>query len=99
MTQELHDRLDKYERSLYTAYYLDYLRNLGQTAVNELDEIYEELFGHKSNLKNGCSYCVLQEVKKIGREYYAYQTPKEEEKTDEQTDTPIKKKKNTKTKK
>ena len=79
MTQEQHDRLDKYEKSLYTAYYLDYLRNLGQTAVKDLDIIYEELFNEKSQLKGGCPYCVLQGVKRIAREYYGFQVQKEPE--------------------
>ena len=82
MTQEQHDRLDKYEKSLYTAYHLDYLRNLGQTAVNDLDKIFEELFNEKSQLKGGCPYCVLQGVKRIAREYYSFQPKETEDETE-----------------
>lgn len=92
MTQEQHEQLKKYEQQLTTAYKLDYLRNLGQTAVNDLDLIYQELFGHASKLKSGCPACVMQEVKKLAKEYFSYVPPKQEEEETEDN-TEIKEKK------
>ena len=93
MTQEQYEQLKKYEQQLTTAYKLDYLRNLGQTAVNDLDLIYQELFGHASKLKSGCPACVMQEVKKLAKEYFEFVPPKqEEEETEEQTDNKKRKK-------
>ena len=93
MTQEQYEQLKKYEQQLTTAYKLDYLRNLGQTAVNDLDLIYQGLFGHASKLKSGCPACVMQEVKKLAKEYFEFVPPKqEEEETEEQTDNKKRKK-------
>lgn len=93
MTQEQYEQLKKYEQQLTTAYKLDYLRNLGQVAVNDLDLIYQGLFGHASKLKSGCPACVMQEVKKLAKEYFSYVPPKqEEEETDNKEEEPKKKK-------
>lgn len=92
MTQEQYEKLKKYEQQLTTAYKLDYLRNLGQVAVNDLDLVYQELFGHTSKLKSGCPACVMQEVKKLAKEYFSYVPPKQEEEETE-NNTEIKEKK------
>lgn len=92
ITKEQHDRLSKYNQQLDTAYHLNYLRNLGREAVNELDIIYQEIFNQPSKLKSGCSACVMQETKRLAKEYFSYVPPKQEEEETE-NNTEIKEKK------
>ena len=82
ITKEQHDRLAKYHQQLDTAYHLNYLRNLGREAVNELDIIYQEIFNQPSKLKSGCSACVMQETKRLAKEYFSYVEPEEEKPQD-----------------
>ncbi|MBP5421430.1 MAG: hypothetical protein J6Y78_03200 [Paludibacteraceae bacterium] len=82
ITKEQHDRLSKYNQQLDTAYHLNYLRNLGREAVNELDIIYQEIFNQPSKLKSGCSACVMQETKRLAKEYFSYVEPEPEEPQD-----------------
>lgn len=90
ITKEQHDRLSKYNQQLDTAYHLNYLRNLGREAVNELDIIYQEIFNQPSKLKSGCSACVMQETKRLAKEYFSYVEPKEEEKPQDTDNKPKK---------
>lgn len=94
ITKEQHDRLSKYNQQLDTAYHLNYLRNLGREAVNELDIIYQEIFNQPSKLKSGCSACVMQETKRLAKEYFSYVEPEPEEKPQDNNEEvkPIKKK-------
>lgn len=76
ITKEQHERLKEYESYLHSSYYANYCRNMGTQRVLALDAIYKEIFGHDSRLTSGCSYCVLEDMKKLGKVFYEY---KEEE--------------------
>lgn len=77
MTKEQYEKLNKYDEQLNTAYYGNYVRRLYSVALNELDEMYKQLFPNApdSKLKTGCSSCVLKALKKMAQEYFNYQPP------------------------
>lgn len=72
ITKEQYEKLKPYEDNLNTSFHADYCRNLGQNKVKVLDEIYRDIFGKASQLKSGCSFCVLESMKELAREYYHY---------------------------
>lgn len=78
MTKELKEKMSKYEEQFKTAKYGNYVRRLYSTSLNELDEIYKELFPDSpdSRLKTGCSNCVLKAIKKMAEEYFKEEEPK-----------------------
>lgn len=85
MTKEIHDKLSKYEEQLTTAKIGGYVRKLYSSALTELDEIYTKLYPSMpaSNLKTGCSVCVVKAMKKMAEDYFNYKprnTKKKEEK-------------------
>lgn len=83
ITKEQHERLKEYESYLHSSYYANYCRNLGTQRVLALDAIYKEIFGHDSRLTSGCSYCVLEDMKKLGKVFYEYNNPQPTEENKE----------------
>lgn len=72
MKIEDYDFLKNYEQNLFTAYKLDYSRNLPSSVLKKMDEIYKSLFGKDSGLMNGCSKCALRDLKFIASAYFEY---------------------------
>jgi DNA-binding Lrp family transcriptional regulator len=70
LTKKQYSRLKKYDGKLYTALYCDFVRLVDRTAIDELDEVFRELFPNESGVKSGCSRCVLKAVKKLAERYF-----------------------------
>lgn len=74
IAKEQYEALKPYEDNLFSSYNAGYCRNLGQQKVNVLDGLYVEIFGKPSQLRSGCSYCVLDSMKQLAKEFYAYES-------------------------
>lgn len=70
LTKKQYSKLKKYDGKLYTALYCDFVRLVDRTAIDELDEVFRELFPNESGVKSGCSRCVLKAVKKLAERYF-----------------------------
>ena len=71
MTKELYEKLLPYEGKLYTAYYNDFVR-IDQKAKEELSVLHTEAFGHGGKILGGCNRCVINALKNLGREFFAF---------------------------
>lgn len=80
MTKKQFERLSKYDEQLTTAKIGNYVRKMYSQSLIELDNIYRELFptAAESNLKSGCSSCVVKAMKKIAEPYFKYKEKLEE---------------------
>lgn len=72
MTQELFLRLKEYETHLFTAYRCNYVRMLDRNTASNLADIYEKLYHQQSRILNGCGHCVLNNLKRMGQDYFKY---------------------------
>ena len=72
INKEIYDKLVEYEHPLGTAYKANYVRALSSKALIDLDNIYQEMFNQSSRIRNGCGHCVLQDLRVMGKEYFAY---------------------------
>ena len=73
MTQEIYESLKPFSGHLYTAYYCSFIRLTDKEAKAKLDKLYKDLFGTESNILGGCNRCVLNALKKLGKEYFDYE--------------------------
>lgn len=72
MTKEQYTRLLKYEQQLFTAKVGNYVRKMYSSTINELDEIYADIFKTQSKFKTGCGKCILMDTKRLAEEFYKY---------------------------
>lgn len=80
MTQEQYEILKKYEEQLSTAKIGNYVRRMYATALEELDNLYKEMFPSTHlSIKSGCSSCVLKALKQMAEPFFQYKTKAETE--------------------
>lgn len=72
MNKEQYKKLQPYEQQFRTAVECNYARNLTTSTLATMASVYEEIFGHKSKLGNGCGGCQLKDIKALGKEYLEY---------------------------
>lgn len=70
ITEEQKLILNKYEYLFNMSINQNYIVGVSNTQFDEVLNIYKEITGSEEQLKNNCSYCVLQLFKKIGEIYY-----------------------------
>lgn len=70
-TEEIYEMLTPYRTHLYTATYGNYVRFKSIQEKKELAAIYTKHFNKKSRLDKGCGGCTLNEMKQLGRLYFA----------------------------
>lgn len=88
MTQEQYEILKKYEEQLSTAKIGNYVRRMYATALEELDNLYKEMFPSTHlSIKSGCSSCVLKALKQMAEPYFQYKETKAE--TEIETETKV----------
>ena len=75
MKKEIKDRLDKYNSYLQSSYYCDYTRQLTRSDLKDIIEIYEEHFNVKFTENLNCGVCVLNLLKRLGKDYFNYEEP------------------------
>lgn len=88
MTQEQYIRLQQFENHLFTAFKCNYVRMLDRNTAGNLAEVYEQLYNQKSRILNGCGHCVLQDLKRMGEDYFKYKDELEKNKQLEVKDEP-----------
>lgn len=79
MTKEQYQILENYKIHLGTAFKANYYRGITSTELKELSSLYEEIFNEPSKLTNGCSHCILADLKRLGGEFFNYQSRIKEE--------------------
>ena len=79
MTLEIYEKLQEYEKLLYTSKERNYVMFGSIENKRILSEIYTEVFGKKSNMLNSCGSCALREMKALASEYYTFKKQLEQE--------------------
>ena len=79
MTKEQFERLQEFEGSLYTAKAFSFVRGLDSVKRETLADIYKEVFQKESQIKSGCSSCVIKGLKELAFKYYEYKESLEAE--------------------
>ena len=77
MTQELYNRLSRYESYLITASVAGYIRSLTNSQIAELIGIGNELGIHYTN--NHCPKCALEFITKLAKPYMEYKKEMEKQ--------------------
>lgn len=73
MTKEQYERLQKFEAELRYAVRMNFM-SMTNGKFAELVMIYKDLYGQELNKRQmGCSTCRLNALKRIGKDYFAYQ--------------------------
>lgn len=70
MTNEIFEKLTPYRENLYTSTYGDYVRLMSIKDKEILGQIYKEHFNKDSKMLNGCTRCLLSNLKELGKDYF-----------------------------
>ena len=95
-TEKQIERLEKYRKTFETAVRSDFARNVGSIALRDIESVYDEALGTKYSYNSGCSVCVLQFLKKVGKPFldesqiYAAKKRKKEQEEEQQPDVVMK---------
>ena len=85
--KENYEELKRVEHILYTACFCNFVRIANREDTNVLDRIYKETFHTDKGIVGGCSHCVYEACKKLGKLYFedkkAYENAEKEENTEE----------------
>lgn len=84
MTRELFEKLIPFEEKLHTAYYSDFVRLTDPRMKEQLAALHNEAFGHNGNILGGCNRCIINALKNLGKEYFAFKKQLAEEKVREE---------------
>ena len=79
MTKEQFEALIPFEGSLYTAKAFSFVRGLDSVKRETLAELYKQIFQKESQIKSGCSSCVIKTLKELAFKYYEYKESLEAE--------------------
>lgn len=60
----------KYEKLLHSAVYADYVNSLSREAVEELNQLYNEVLNVKGAFNANCSGCVITSLQRLGVRYF-----------------------------
>lgn len=73
MTKEQYERLQKFEAELRYAVRMNFM-SMTNGKFAELVMIYKDVYGQELNKRQiGCSTCRLNALKRLGKDYFAYQ--------------------------
>lgn len=73
MTKEQYERLEKFEAELRYAVRMNFM-SMTNGKFAELVMIYKDVYGQELNHRQmGCSTCRLNALKRLGKDYFAYQ--------------------------
>lgn len=64
------ERLNKYRNTFETALNSGFARNIGSIALREIESIYDAAYGSHYKYNAGCSVCVLNFLKRVGKEFF-----------------------------
>lgn len=68
--KENYEELKRVEHILYTACFCNFVRIANREDTNILDRIYKETFHTDKGIVGGCSHCVYEACKKLGKLYF-----------------------------
>lgn len=69
-TREQIEKLNKYRNTFETALNSGFARNIGSIALREIESIYDAAYGSHYKYNAGCSVCVLNFLKRVGKEFF-----------------------------
>ena len=69
-TKEQLEFLSVYEDRFHTAIHLNYYRNVTNAALNKIANVYDEATGTKTNRNFGCSACIMNYLREVGKLYF-----------------------------
>lgn len=102
-SKEDYENLKKIRDKLYTACYCQFVRLSNRDDIVMADEIYKRIFHTTKGILGGCSHCVYEACKKLGKLFFedekAYEKAEKEENTEEKPKKKETAKKTTKNKK
>ena len=67
---EQYKYLEQLEESLGHAVNDNYFRVVNRQMLAELAKIYVDVFGGTTKILNGCSKCILTDIKRLGKAYF-----------------------------
>jgi len=67
---EQYKYLEQLEESLGHAVNDNYFRVVNRQMLSELAKIYVDVFGGTTKILNGCSKCILADIKRLGKAYF-----------------------------
>ena len=71
LTEEQYRSLEQYEQNMRTALRSSYARNPGRIALLGIQDIYNDVAKVNNRINVGCSVCILNLLKDVGRIYFA----------------------------
>ena len=71
LTEEQYRLLERYEQNMRTALRSGYARNPGRLALLVIQDIYNDVAKVNNRINVGCSVCILNLLKDVGRIYFA----------------------------
>ena len=100
LTIEDYNKIAEYEKEFSHAINEGYFRIVNRNLLVDYSAIYKRVFNRDSKILNGCSRCILQDIKMLAniyfndkKEYEAQNKAIDETETEKQTDTTPKPKK------
>lgn len=94
-SKEDYEKLKNIEDKLYTACYCQFVRLTNKEHILMADEIYKKVFHTSQGILGGCSHCVYEACKKLGKLYFedkkAYEKAEKEQNAENQPKKEVKK--------
>lgn len=94
-SKEDYEKLKTIEDKLYTACYCQFVRLTNKADIINADEIYKRVFHTTQGILGGCSHCVYEACKKLGKLYFedkkAYEKAEKEQKAEDEPEKETKK--------
>lgn len=79
LNEEQYKYLEELEIHLHHALYEGYCRIINRDVLKVMDSIYQDIFKSKSKMLDGCSRCILYDIKKLADIYFKDKKEKESE--------------------
>lgn len=81
LTEEQYNTIQEYEKDFHHALYEGYFRIVNRKLLTDYAAIYKSVFNKDSKILNGCSRCILADIKTLAKVYFDDKTEKEAQNT------------------
>lgn len=90
LTEEQYNKIQEYEKDFHHALYENYFRIINRKLLVDYAAIYKRVFNRDSKILNGCSRCILQDIKLLAKAYFDDKEEKSKQETLETTNIEVK---------
>ena len=80
LTEEQYNKIQEYEKDFHHALYENYFRIINRKLLVDYAAIYKSVFNRDSKILNGCSRCILADIKQLAKVYFDDKAEKEAQK-------------------